>query len=104
MQLGQLFVGKAPAKSCVVYFGLSSEGPIGLGHSKWSPGHGFHSARYINVTEAAADIVDGIINGHQSRAAQTVDRATTDGERQLSQEYGHARYVAIILTGLIGAA
>ncbi len=70
----------------------------------WCPAHGFDSAGNVDLPFSRFDGACRHVDGVQAGSAQTIDRHAAHFHRQTRQQRRHACHVAVIFTGLIGAA
>ena len=104
-KLGQLRVGETPAQRRVVDCHIPSRvGPLRLGHDKRGAAHTFHPARQHNRRVAGHYLARAAMHSLHRRAAQPVERRTRHCLGQSGQEQGHARHIAVVLSGLVDAA
>ena len=97
-------VDEAPADGGVVDLGIAGKGCVGFGHHEGGARHGFHTARDHQVGLTGLDLTRGDQDGVHAGTAEAVDGGAGDADRQASEQRGHACDVAVVLTGLIGAA
>jgi hypothetical protein len=97
-------IDEAPANGGVVHGVVAAEGALGLGHHKWGAAHAFHTAGNHQTSFTGFDGACGRTNGVQTRAAQAVDGGTGHVDGQSGQQAGHVGHVAVVFTGLVGAA
>ena len=67
-------------------------------------GHRLHAAGHEHVAVADHDRVGGRVDRLEAGAAQPVDGLAGDLDGEAGQQAGHARHVAVVLAGLVGAA
>jgi hypothetical protein len=84
--------------------GIAREGGVGLAHDEGRARHALDAAGDHQIGVAGADGARGGADGVHARAAQSVDRGAGDFERQAGEQGRHARDVAVVLAGLVGAA
>ena len=105
IHLGHLRVDQAPAQRGVVRrLRAARKRPVGLGHHPRRAGHALDAARDDDVGGARLDLArrgDGRLH---SRAAQAVDGLPRYLDRKPRQQERHARDVAVVLAGAVGAA
>ena len=97
-------VDEAPADGGVVDRVAARERALGLRHHEGCAAHAFYAAGDHQARFAA---LDGARRGAQRiepRAAQAVDGCAGHLRRQAGEQRGHARHVAVVLAGLVGAA
>jgi hypothetical protein len=75
-----------------------------LGHDQRGARHRFDAARDQEIGVAGGDGARAVIHRHETRAAQPVDGAARHRGRQPAQQRAHARDVAIVFAGLVGAS
>jgi hypothetical protein len=80
------------------------EGPLGLGHGVGGAAHGLNAAGDVDVALAGLDGARGLVDGVQARRAQPVEGHAGHMLGETGQQHGHARHVAVVLAGLVGAA
>jgi len=66
--------------------------------------HAFDAAGDVGLAFAGLDRAHGGIDCRESGGAQAVEGDASDFDRKACQQQGHARNVAIVLAGLVGAA
>ena len=98
-------VNQAPAQGGVVHHLIAGgEGPFRLGYHKGSPGHGLHPAPDVDLAFPCPDGPHRLGHCLQTRSAEAVDRAPRHFHGETRQEEGHAGHVAVVFSGLVGAA
>ncbi len=97
-------VHEAPADRRVVDLGLAREGALGLAHHERRARHQLDAAGDHHLGLAGLDGAGRLADRVEPRAAQAVDRRAGDVVRQPREQGGHARDVAVVLAGLVGAA
>ena len=103
--LGQPRVDEAPAEGRVGHLARAAiPGALGLELDVRRAGHRFDAAADEHVAVADRDRVGGRVDRLEPGAAQPVDGQPADLDREVGQEQGHPRDVAVVLAGLVGAA
>jgi hypothetical protein len=97
-------IDETPADRGVVDFRRARKRLAGLGHDERRPCHRFDAAGNGEFHVAGADRPRRVADRVQPRGAQPVDGDAGDRVRQPGKQQRHARHVAIVLAGLIGAA
>ena len=97
-------VDKAPANGGVLQFHVARERGIGLAHHKRRPRHGLDATGNRQLHLAAGNGAERRADGIHTRGTQAVEGHAGNGVRQPGQQRGHARHVAVVFTGLVGAA
>ncbi|MNE26937.1 hypothetical protein D3C80_1203270 [compost metagenome] len=97
-------VDEAPADGGVEQFSLPRERGVGLAHYQRRARHGFDAANQHQPGFTTADGASGAADGIQARTAQAVEGGARYADRQAGQQARHARDVAVVFTGLVGAA
>ncbi|MCY1291636.1 hypothetical protein D9M70_408330 [compost metagenome] len=97
-------VDEAPADGGVEDFRLAGERAFRLAHDEGRAGHGFHAAGQHQPGFAAAQGAGGVADGVQAGAAEAVQGGAGDAQRQAGEQGRHARDVAVVFAGLVGAA
>ncbi len=98
------FVHKTPADGGVIDRVAAREGALGLGHHKGCAAHAFDSTGNHQSSLTGFDGASCRAHRIQPRAAQTVECAAGHFLRQTCQQCAHARHVAVVFAGLVGAA
>ncbi len=83
---------------------MTREGRFGLRHDEGGAAHGFHAAGDHDLRLARLDGARGDGDRIHARTAQAVHRGARHLNGQARKKHGHARHVAVVLTGLVGAA
>ena len=96
-------IDEAPAERGVVDLGAALERLLRLGHDQRRARHRFHAAGDGELDLAAADGARGVTDGVEAGGAQPVDRDAGHGIGNARQQQRHARHVAVVLAGLVGA-
>jgi hypothetical protein len=97
-------VDEAPADGGVEDFRRAGEGFGGLALHEWRTGHGFDAAGNGEIDFTGADGAGAGADGIEAGGAKAVQRGAGNGIRQAGQQRGHAGDVAVVFTGLVGAA
>ena len=97
-------VDEAPAQRRVVRFDIAAKRRALFTHDERCARHRFHTAGYTELNAASGNAVSNVGNGVHSGAAQPVHRYRRNADGESSQQGGHTRHVAIVFTGLVGAA
>ena len=104
-QRRHLRVQEAPAERGVVHRAVAARERRGrLRHHQRRARHRLDAAGDEEVAVADGDRARGRDDGLEPRAAQAVHRDAGDRLRQPRQQRRHARDVAVVLAGLVGAA
>jgi hypothetical protein len=103
--LGEPRVGEPPAERRVLELARAAiPGRFGLRHHVRGPRHRLDATADEHVAVADLDRVRGRVDGLEARTAKAVDGQPADLDREPRQQDGHAGHVAVVLTGLVGAA
>ena len=97
-------VDEAPADGGVVHRVGAAESGFGFGHHEGRTAHAFHAAGNHQACFARFDGACRRAHCIQARAAQPVDRGPRHIQGQTGQQAAHVSHVAVVLTGLVGAA
>jgi hypothetical protein len=97
-------IDEAPADGGVENLRIAREGRIGLAHDEGRARHALDAAGDHQLGVAGADGARRAADGIHARAAQAVDRGAGHRRAAGRKEQGHARDVAVVLAGLVGAA
>ena len=97
-------VDEAPANGGVFHACCAREGAVGLAHDEGRARHAFHATGNHQFSFTRANGAPGHANGVQAGAAQAVHSATGYVHGQTSEQRHHACDVAVVFTGLVGAA
>ncbi|MCY1240086.1 hypothetical protein D9M72_529150 [compost metagenome] len=97
-------VDKAPADGGVVDLGVAREGGICLRHDEGCTRHALDTASDHQFGFAGFDCPRRSDHRIHAGTAEPVDRRAGYADRQASQKQRHARDVAVVLAGLVGAA
>jgi hypothetical protein len=97
-------IDEPPAERGVVDFAAALEGLLRLAHDQRRARHRFDAAGNGELGLAATNGARGIADGVEPGCAQPIDGDPRNGIGQARQQQRHARNVAIVLAGLIGAA
>jgi hypothetical protein len=97
-------VDEAPADGGVVDLVGTREGGRRLGHHERGPRHALDPTGKGEVDLAGADRTGDDADRVHARTAETVDRRAGHVDRQAGKQRRHARDVAVVLAGLVGAA
>ena len=97
-------VDQAPAQRGVLELLPAGPGNVGLGHHVGRARHALDAAGDDQVGFAAGDRARGLSDRLQPGRAQPVDGDGGHAWRQAGQQRRHARHVAVVLAGLVGAA
>ena len=97
-------VDETPADGGVVDLRIAREGGLGLGHHEGRAAHRFDAAGDHDLGLAGLDCARRDGGGVHARAAEAVDGRARNRLRQAGQKQRHARDVAVVLAGLVGAA
>ena len=97
-------IDEAPADRRVVDLGGARERLARLAHHHRRAGHRLDAAGDGEIHFAGADRARRIAHGVEPGGAQPVDRHAGNGVRQPGEQQRHARDIAVVLAGLIGAA
>ena len=76
----------------------------GLAHDEGRPRHRLDPAGDGEIHLAGADGAGGVADCVQPRGAEPIDGDARNGVGQASQQQRHARNIAVVLAGLVGAA
>jgi len=87
-----------------VNFGGAREGGVRLAHYKRRAGHRLNAAGNGEIVFASGDGASGRADGFQAGSTKAIDRRTGNVDRKARKQKRHASDVAIVFTGLIGAA
>ncbi len=99
----QARVDETPAQGCVVGGQVAHRmGRLGQGVRRAA--HALHAAHDKGLAIAGTDGAGSQVERSQTRGAQAVDRHPGHFNGQPCQQRGHAGNIAVILTGLVGAA
>ena len=104
IDLLHLRVHEAPPDGGVVDFVGARERLRRFAHHERRAGHAFDAASQHELRIAGLDRARGGTDGIQARSAKAVDGRTRHRGRQARQQHGHARDIAVVFAGLIGAA
>ncbi|KAF1051747.1 MAG: hypothetical protein GAK41_01241 [Burkholderia gladioli] len=104
VQLLNQRIDKAPADRRIVDLGLTRERAGGLAHHERRAAHAFHAAGDHQPGFARLDRARGDADRVHAGTAQAVDRRIGHAFRQAREQRRHARDVAVVLAGLVGAA
>ena len=97
-------VDEAPAHGGVFKDLAARKSAVGLAHHERRAAHALHAAGNQQMLLARFDGTRGSAHGIEAGAAQAVERDTAHALGQAGQKRGHARHVAVVFTGLVGAA
>ena len=97
-------VDEAPADGRVVDRVVAAECGLGLRHHERRAAHAFDAAGDHQLRLAALDGARCGADRVHPRTAQAVDRRARHADRQPGQQRRHARDVAVVFAGLVGAA
>ena len=97
-------VDEAPADGGVEDFGMAREGFLRLALHEGRPRHRFDATGNGKFHFAGTDGAGGGADRLQARGAEPVQGDAGNALRQTRQEQRHARDIAVVLTGLVGAA
>ena len=97
-------INEAPADGGVEAFHAALERLGRLAGDERCAGHGFHAARNGEIDFTGADRPRDTADRIEARGAKPVHRHARHTFRQARQQQRHARDVAVVFTGLIGAA
>ncbi len=97
-------IDETPAQGRVVDLGPALERLLRFSHDEGRARHRFHAAGDGELRLAAADGTRRVADGVEPRRAQAIDGHAGNGVGQARQQQRHARHVAAVLAGLIGAA
>ena len=96
-------IDETPANRRVLQLWRSRESCLGFAEHKWRARHTLDAARN-NARESTAPYTESSLRyGFQPACAQAVDRDTGHALAEAGQQNRHARDIAIVLAGLIGA-
>ena len=105
MPLGEPRVDEAPAERRVGELAWPAVvGALRLEHDVRRAGHRFDAAADEDVAVADRDRVRRGVDGLEPGAAQPIDGLAADLDREAGEQQRHARDVAVVLAGLVGAA
>ncbi len=97
-------IHKAPAECGVFEFQIARKRRIGFADDERCAGHAFDAARDQQIQFAALDATRGDGNCIHAGAAEAIDGGAGNFFGQAGEKHSHARDVAIVFAGLIGAA
>ncbi len=99
-----LRVNKAPADGGIFHLHVAAKGALRFTHHKRRPGHALHPAGDHQLRFTAFNRPRRDADRVEAGATQAVDGATGHALRQPGQQQRHARHVAVVFPGLVGAA
>ena len=97
-------IDEAPADGGVENLRGAREGRLRLRHDEGRATHGLDAAGDHQVRLPSLDRPGRGTDRIETRAAKTIDRAAGNFDGQLGQQSRHAGDIAIVFTGLVGAA
>ncbi|MNZ82899.1 hypothetical protein D3C78_1016110 [compost metagenome] len=97
-------VDEAPADGGVFELHVARKSGIGLAHHERRTGHRLDAAGNRQLHLAAGDGAKGGADSVHARGAEAVQGHTRHAVRQACQQQRHARDVAVVFAGLVGAA
>src|SRR5882757_6475493 len=97
-------IDETPADSGVVNFRRALKCRFSLGHHERCAGHRFDATCDGKINFTGCDGPCGSSHGIHPRRTETIDGRAGDGIGKARQQKRHTSYVAIVFTGLIGAA
>ena len=97
-------IDEAPAERGVEDFRRARKRFAGFAHHERRARHGFDAAGNGEIHFAGTDRARGVAHGIQPRSAKPVHRDARDLVRQAREQERHARDIAVVLAGLVGAA
>ncbi|MFK4520055.1 hypothetical protein ABIF20_007420 [Bradyrhizobium japonicum] len=97
-------IDETPADGGVEDLGGARECFLRLAHHEGRAGHGFDAASDRKLDLAGPDGAAGRTDRVQARGAEPVQGLAGNRIRQAREQQGHARDVAVVLAGLVGAA
>jgi len=98
------WVDETPADGGIVDGGIAGECRLRLGHDEGRATHALHATRDDEICFAGLDGASSGDYGVHAGAAETVDGGPRHRTRQTGQKQRHARDIAVVLAGLVGAA
>ncbi len=97
-------VDETPANGSVFQFHVARERRIRLAHHERRAGHRLDAAGNRQLHFAAGNGAERSADGIHARSAQAIEGHAGNGLRQACQQQRHARHVAVVFAGLVGAA
>src|SRR5690606_30237864 len=86
-----------------VDLGIAREGAGGLRHHERRAAHGLDAAGHNDLSFACLDGTRSRNHGIHAGAAKAVHRSAWNFDRKASKQKRHARHVAVVFAGLVGA-
>ena len=100
----QLRIDEAPAQGRIEDFGIAREGFARLAHDERGAGHALDASRDGDIHFAGANGASRRAQRVETRTAQAIDRRAGHFLRDARKQQRHARDIAVVLAGLVGAA